>query len=156
MADIAFAQPPRGSGGATAAGGQAGQADQALSRHECLGLLAIAPVGRIIYSRQALPAAEPVDFAVDRDSVVIRVDERSRLAKAVEHAVVAFEADEYDAAAGTGWSVTVVGESSGVAEPAEVKRLSGIIREHWCTDGKDHLVRIGIASVAGRRIVSAA
>ena len=125
---------------------------EVLPRRECLRLLASAHVGRIVYSRQALPAVEPVDFFLDGETVVIRVNEASRLAKAIERAVVAFEADEYDAAAGTGWSVTIVGESFDVAKPNEVARLSGLVREHWAQDGKDHLVRISTPSVTGHRI----
>lgn len=123
-----------------------------LSRHECLRLLVSARAGRIVYSQQAMPAIEPVDFTVDGDSVVIRADEESRLAKALQRAVVAFEADEYDAATGTGWSVTIVGESSNVDDPAQVERLSGLVRRCWALNGKDHFIRISVASVVGRRI----
>lgn len=123
-----------------------------LSRHECLRLLASAQAGRIVYSHQALPAVEPVDFTVDGGSVVVRAGVESRLAKALQRAVVAFEADEYDAATGTGWSVTVVGESCAVDDPAQVERLSGLVPQHWALNGKDHFVRISVASVAGRRI----
>ena len=35
-----------------------------LSRAECLRLLATATIGRISYTRQALPAMEPVNFAL--------------------------------------------------------------------------------------------
>src|SRR5437660_880425 len=36
-----------------------------LSRDECLRLLGQVPVGRIVFTRQALPAVEVVNFAMD-------------------------------------------------------------------------------------------
>jgi len=123
-----------------------------LSSGECLQLLASAPVGRVVYSDQALPAVQPVDFVVDDGAVVIRTGDGSRLARAVNDAVVAFEADELDTTAGSGWSVTVVGECSDISEPGHVKRLSTLVSRRWVTDGDDHFVRISIAGIAGRRV----
>ncbi len=124
----------------------------ALSWHECLRLLAGAQVGRIVYSDQALPAVQPVDFVMDDDAVFFRTEGGSRLARAVERAVVAFEADEYQAAAGGGWSVTIVGECSEIEEPSQVERLSTLVPKHWAPDGNAHFARISIAGVTGRRL----
>ena len=67
------------------------------------------PVGRIAYTRQALPAVEPVNFALDRGDIVVKTDEGSKLAAATRNAVVAFEADCVEPDEHAGWSVTVVG-----------------------------------------------
>jgi nitroimidazol reductase NimA-like FMN-containing flavoprotein (pyridoxamine 5'-phosphate oxidase superfamily) len=125
---------------------------EALPWHECLQLLASARVGRIVYSDQALPAVQPVDFLVDDETVVVRIRDGSRLARAVERAVVAFEVDDYDPAAGSGWSVTVVGECSGIEEPGQVERLSALVPRHWARDGNGRFVRISLADVTGRRL----
>jgi hypothetical protein len=45
-----------------------------LSRADCLRLLATATIGRISYTRQALPAVEPVNFALHDGAIVIRTD----------------------------------------------------------------------------------
>ena len=45
-----------------------------LSREECLRLVGQVPVGRIVYTRQALPAVELVNFALDDGDIVIRTD----------------------------------------------------------------------------------
>ena len=37
-----------------------------LSRDECLTLMASVPVGRVIYTRRALPAVDLVNFALDQ------------------------------------------------------------------------------------------
>jgi len=69
------------------------------------------PVGRIVCTRKALPAVELVNFTMDTGDIVIRTDADGTLVAATQHAVVAFEADELDAASGRGWSVTTVGRS---------------------------------------------
>jgi uncharacterized protein len=60
-----------------------------LSRAECLRLLATVPIGRLSYTRQALPAVEPVNFALDDGAIVIRTDTGGKLAAASRGAVVA-------------------------------------------------------------------
>ncbi len=92
-----------------------------LSRSECLALLATAGVGRIVYTEHALPAVRPVPFALDREEVVFPAADR--LAAAVEHTVVGFQADEIDDADGTGWSVYGLGEAYEVVDP---DRLVGL------------------------------
>ena len=50
-----------------------------LSRDECLRLMASVPVGRIIYTRQALPAVELVNFALEAGDIIIRTDRSGKL-----------------------------------------------------------------------------
>ena len=102
-----------------------GSALQCLSRDECLRLMASVPVGRIVYTRRALPAVELVNFALDEGDIVIRTDSGGKLAAATRGAVVAFEADQLDPAGQSGWSVTAVGPSSAVTDPGELARLFG-------------------------------
>ena len=90
-----------------------GSALEQLPRDECLRLMASAPVGRIIYTRQALPAVELVNFALDHGDIVIRTDHSGKLAAATAGAVVAFEADSVDPACRVGWSVTAIGQAQG-------------------------------------------
>lgn len=84
-----------------------------LSRAECLRLLPSVSFGRISYTRLALPAVEPVDFAVRDEALVMRIDRRGKLAAAVDQAVVAFQADDLDLVRRSGWSITVVGPARG-------------------------------------------
>ena len=64
-----------------------------LSRDECMRLMGSVPVGRIVYTRQALPAVELVNFTLDDGDIIIRTDAGGKLAAATRGAVVAFEAD---------------------------------------------------------------
>ena len=51
-----------------------GPALNELSKAECLRLLATVPIGRIAYTRQALPAVEAVYFALLVGAFVFRTD----------------------------------------------------------------------------------
>lgn len=124
-----------------------------LSDRECLRLMASVPVGRIIYTLRALPAVEAVNFALDGGDVVIGIDQGSPVLGGVRDAVVAFEADEFDPASHTGWSVTVVGTSREVADPTEADRLREAFRASWAPGGPDHFVRIVPGIIRGRRLV---
>ncbi len=42
-----------------------------LGRAECVALLRSAPVGRVVYTDQALPAIQPVTFVLDGDEAVV-------------------------------------------------------------------------------------
>ena len=45
-----------------------------LTRYESLRFLATVPIGRIIFTRRALPAVELIHFALDNGDIVIRAD----------------------------------------------------------------------------------
>lgn len=61
-----------------------------LGRQECARLLPKVPVGRIVYTWQALPAVLPVNFGLDHDgAVLVRTSASSQLVSAIGGAVVA-------------------------------------------------------------------
>ena len=76
----------------------------------------------------ALPAIHPVNFVVDGDDVVITTSEDSALLSAVAESIVAFEADEIDAANHEAWSVVVTGRARLVTDRQNVERLRVIMR----------------------------
>ncbi|MFF5439262.1 pyridoxamine 5'-phosphate oxidase family protein [Streptomyces achromogenes] len=125
-----------------------------LGRHECLRLLATAPIGRIVYTRQALPAVVPVTFGLDADgAVLLRTSMSSEPARAVDGAVVAFEADAADADTHSGWSVVVTGRAGLVTDPAEVARLDRVAPRSWAPSPDEVFVRIEPELVTGRELV---
>ncbi|WNZ13161.1 pyridoxamine 5'-phosphate oxidase family protein [Streptomyces sp. 11x1] len=125
-----------------------------LDRQECLRLLVRAPVGRLVYTRQALPAVLPVNFSLDSDSsVVLRTSAGSDLVHAVDGVVVAFEADDFAPAHHSGWSVIVTGRATVVTDSAERQRLSRTGPRSWTPIADPVFVRIESELVTGRELV---
>jgi uncharacterized protein len=129
-----------------------GSALEQMSRDECLALMASMPVGRIIYTRRAMPAVEVVNFALDHGDIVIRTARDGKLAAAARGAVVAFEADSLDLAQRTGWSVTAIGQAHEVTDPGEVARLETIGLNSWAPGTRDHFIRISPVILTGRHL----
>ncbi|MFI1169566.1 pyridoxamine 5'-phosphate oxidase family protein [Streptomyces sp. NPDC020801] len=126
---------------------------RSMDRQECLRLLAKVPVGRVVYTRHALPAVLPVNFALDTDSsVLLRTSAGSDLVRAVDGFVVAFEADEFDAESRSGWSVVVTGRATLVTDPAEHERLMRTGPRSWMPIQEDVFLRIESAMVTGREL----
>jgi hypothetical protein len=126
-----------------------------LSRDECLRLMGSVPVGRIVYTRQALPAVELVNFVLDDGGIIIRTGAGSKLAAATRGAVVAFEADSVDVAGHGGWRVPVGGPPTAVTDREEIARLEQSGLMPWAPGNRDHFIRVSPAIVNGRRIRAA-
>jgi nitroimidazol reductase NimA-like FMN-containing flavoprotein (pyridoxamine 5'-phosphate oxidase superfamily) len=129
-----------------------GAAPRQLSRDECLRLMASVPVGRIIYTRQALPAVDLVNFTLDRGDIIIRTDHSAKLAAATRGSVVAFEADSLDSAGQVGWSVTVIGQSHEVTDADEISRLEQIGLSSWAPGEHEHFIRISPGILNGLQL----
>ena len=129
-----------------------GSALEQLSRDECLRLMASVTVGRIIYTRRALPAVELVNFALDHGDIIIRTDSDGKLAVATQHSVVAFEADRLDPDQQAGWSVTAIGRSGEVTDPAEIGQLQKMGLSSWVPGAREHFIRISPEILNGRRL----
>jgi uncharacterized protein len=114
--------------------------------------MATVPIGRIIYNRRALPAVELVNFALDHGDIVIRTDPSGKLAAAIRGAVVAFEVDSVDIARRTGWSVTAIGPSQVVTDPADIGRLKDIGLRTWAPGERENFIRITPQILNGRRL----
>jgi nitroimidazol reductase NimA-like FMN-containing flavoprotein (pyridoxamine 5'-phosphate oxidase superfamily) len=125
---------------------------QVLSRQECVRLLASASIGRIVFTDRALPAVQPVGFALDGEAIVIRTGAGSKLADAAHDAIVAFEADDFDLTTHTGWSVTAVGHARAVLDHAETERLSSLPLTTWALDRPYHYIVIRPEQLTGRRV----
>jgi hypothetical protein len=123
-----------------------------LSGGQCLRLMTSVPIGRIVYTLRALPAIEPVCFALDGRDIVFRTDPDGPLAAAIRQAVVAFEVDELGYPNRDGWSVTVVGIACEVTDPAEATRLREIGLTAWAPGEREHFIRIVPGIITGRRL----
>ncbi|MER7690270.1 pyridoxamine 5'-phosphate oxidase family protein [Streptomyces sp. NPDC097610] len=126
-----------------------------LGREECLRLLERAPIGRVVHTRHALPAVLPVNFCLDVDSAVLmRTAADSELAAAIDGVVIAFEADEVDAMAHSGWSVVVTGRATVVTDPVEHGRLARTGPRSWVASPDEVFIRIEPELVTGRQLVA--
>ncbi len=127
-----------------------GSALRQLTRDDCLRLLATVPIGRIIYTRQALPAVELINFALESGDIIIRTDRSGKLAAATRGTIVAFEADAVDPEHHSGWSVTAIGPSRAVTDGGDIARLQRIGLDSWAPGVREHFIRITPQLLNGR------
>jgi uncharacterized protein len=128
---------------------------QPLDVSDCHALLGTVRIGRLAFTRDAMPAIQPVSFRLHGDRLVIPARTGSRLLPGTRGAVVAFEADAFDDEGRTGWTVTVVGPSRSVTEPAEVATLDGLAWAGPSTWPDRCYISVGIGLIHGWRAVPA-
>ncbi|GGR96436.1 hypothetical protein GCM10010269_39080 [Streptomyces humidus] len=127
-----------------------------LAGAEALRLLGGVSLGRIVFTRQALPTIRPVNHVLVDGDIVIRTHGDAALTRYTGHAggegaVVAYEADDIDPATHRGWSVVVTGYARLVTDPRELARYRTLLRP-WSTQRMDHAVRIHPDLVTGIRL----
>lgn len=125
---------------------------EVLDRERCLQLLTTVQVGRLVFTEDALPAIQPVNFRMWRDDIVIRVAGGAKLAAAVGNRVVAFQADELDPHLHAGWSVTVVGHAEPISAVDDLVEVAGTFLRPWANGPRPHFIRLRTERVTGRRI----
>jgi nitroimidazol reductase NimA-like FMN-containing flavoprotein (pyridoxamine 5'-phosphate oxidase superfamily) len=126
-----------------------------LDEQECRNLLKIASFGRIAVTERALPMIVPVLFTVQDDTVVAVSPAGSRAIPARKGAIVTLEIDSYQPGTAEGWCVTVIGPAALVSDPADMAALDSLGLAPWAAPRR-HYIRIAMARVTGRQLVSAA
>ena len=122
-----------------------------LETSTCLELLRGTEVGRLAVSITDHPDIFPVNFVVDRGTVVFRTAEGTKLAAAVLGRAVAFEVDGYEPDSGEAWSVVVKGTA------VEIERMQDALRRPrpaavpMASAPKHRFVRIEPHEISGRR-----
>jgi nitroimidazol reductase NimA-like FMN-containing flavoprotein (pyridoxamine 5'-phosphate oxidase superfamily) len=124
---------------------------ESVGRQESIELLSSAVVGRVVFTLSALPAVVPVTFAVLDEAVVLRTAEGTRLAAAADGGVLAFEADEIDPLARTGWSVVVTGIAELVTDPIRRAHIQEAVAP-FAPGENDVYVSLPLTVVTGRRV----
>jgi nitroimidazol reductase NimA-like FMN-containing flavoprotein (pyridoxamine 5'-phosphate oxidase superfamily) len=99
-----------------------------------------------------VPLVVPVVYALLDADVVFRTAPGEKLIAAALNRTVAFEIDEFDVSARTGWSVIVVGAAEEVVAPEELSRVRALGLEPWAGEVRDRFVRIRADEVTGRRV----
>ena len=127
---------------------------QELTRAECFELLAGGQFGRVAVVDDRGPVVLPVNYVLDRHTIVFRTEPGTKLHAAGQGVRACFEADGTDEAARTGWSVIVRGEITEVTDPDELARLRELPLRPWAPGARDHYARILPAVLTGRRITA--
>ncbi|MFJ3775931.1 pyridoxamine 5'-phosphate oxidase family protein [Streptomyces sp. NPDC090075] len=125
---------------------------------EAMRLLGSVSLGRIVFTRQALPAVRPVNHVLVDGDIVIRTHEGAALTSRARQAdgagvVVAYEADVIDPDTHLGWSVVVTGYARLVTDPRELARYETLLRP-WLDRTMEHAVRIHPDLVTGIALVA--
>ncbi|MCB5163844.1 pyridoxamine 5'-phosphate oxidase family protein [Streptomyces bambusae] len=133
-----------------------GRTVEELTSGEALALLGSVGLGRVVFTRHALPAVRPVNHLLDAGDIIIRPHDGSTLTALLESpegagVVVAYEADTIDPATRLGWSVVVTGYATSVTDPAELERFTRLLRP-WVDGTFTGAIRITPALVTGFRL----
>jgi nitroimidazol reductase NimA-like FMN-containing flavoprotein (pyridoxamine 5'-phosphate oxidase superfamily) len=126
---------------------------RALSRSECLELLASHHFGRIGVIAAGRPIILPVNYVFDDGRVVIRTDPGTKLTAAAQ-GQVAFEIDGIDEWSRTGWSVLVTGVGYEVTDALDATSVATrqFPVDTWAPGQKSHWIRIESHQISGRRL----
>ncbi len=121
-------------------------------------LLASIDHGRVVFTRNALPAIRPVNHLIDDGQVIVRTRLTATVSTVVQRypsteVVVAYEADQLDAVDRTGWSVVVTGLATTVADAAQIARYEQLLHP-WVNLAMDSVIAINPQIVTGVRIVA--
>jgi uncharacterized protein len=122
-----------------------------LTEDECRHLLGTVPLGRVVFTDRALPAIQPVSFALSDGEVIILTAAGSKLAEATRNAIVAFETDDFDPEIAEGWSVVVIGHAR-VVENGDQDRLRDLPLKPWTPGEPTHYIAITPELISGRRL----
>ncbi|WP_405445933.1 pyridoxamine 5'-phosphate oxidase family protein [Streptomyces erythrochromogenes] len=127
-----------------------------LDRSEALRLLGTVPLGRIVFTHQALPAIRPVNHVVEGEDVIIRLDEGASRASLVATPgtpgiVLAYEADAIDPGTHLGWSVVVIGCAELVENRKDAERFEALL-DPWTNQPMAGVLRIRAVLVTGFRL----
>lgn len=129
----------------------------ALSRPECIALLAAGDFGRVVISAgpSQVPLIRPVNYRFDErsQSIVFRTLEGSKFHTLARSARACFEIDGHDPETESGWSVIVIGSTEWITRAADIDRVTRLDVRTWPDGRRAHWMRIRARAVSGRRLV---
>jgi nitroimidazol reductase NimA-like FMN-containing flavoprotein (pyridoxamine 5'-phosphate oxidase superfamily) len=125
--------------------------DGKLSFDECWELLASSIVGRLALIVDGHPDIFPVNFVLERRSIVFRTAPGTKLWESRKEEPVAFEIDGYEPATQEAWSVVARGTTALIENPDEQSATDALGLEPWERGTKSHYVRLSPVALTGRR-----
>ena len=126
-----------------------------LTKSECFELLAGEQLGRLAVVDDRGPVVFPVNYVLDRHTVVFRTEAGTKLHAASRGSLACFEVDGFDAASRSGWSVIVRGEVTEVTDQAELARLRELPLPAWAPGERNRYIRMLPTVLTGRRVTAA-
>lgn len=126
---------------------------EALSQSECESLLESHHFGRVGLESGGHQVILPVNYVFADGRVAIRTDPGSELAGAVQQSI-AFEIDEIDEPARSGWSVLITGVGYDVSDALDSKSddLRHFPVDTWVAGEHSRWIRIEHQTITGRRV----
>jgi uncharacterized protein len=125
--------------------------DGKLDFDECWELLAAGSLGRIALVVDGHPEIFPVNYVLDRRSIVFRTAGGTKWWGAVTAKPAALEIDGYEPASKEAWSVVARGDSELIDNAEEKAAVDALHLEPWQPGAKDHYVRLTPRVLTGRR-----
>lgn len=122
-----------------------------LDPETCWELLASSEVGRLAVSVARHPDIFPINYVVDKASIVFCTGEGTKLAAIATCPFVTFETDAYDTATGQAWSVVVKGHAAEMAQVFDLPDAEVSAVAPWQAGPKSRFVRIVAEEISGRR-----
>ncbi|MDQ1433813.1 MAG: hypothetical protein QOF59_629 [Actinomycetota bacterium] len=124
-----------------------------LTQAQCRTLLATRTFGRVGVTSGGLPVILPVRYLYSADVITFRSEPGTKLRAARSGDVLAFEVDEFDEAAGDGWSVLVLGRATVLTTELECEFDALPTLDHTARhEPANNSVRLHCELVTGRRL----
>jgi nitroimidazol reductase NimA-like FMN-containing flavoprotein (pyridoxamine 5'-phosphate oxidase superfamily) len=117
--------------------------------HECWDLLRGLTLGRLVTHADGQPDIFPVNYVVQRRTVLFRTAEGTKLISAAINNRVLFEVDDHNVAGA--WTVIIRGIARSLRTTEEIEEAERAQVLPWTRSEKTHYVRIVPESVTGRR-----
>ena len=106
-------------------------------------------LGRLVTSVDGQPEIFPVNYVVQRHTVLFRTAEGTKLVSTAINNRVLFEVDDHNVA--EGWSVIIKGTARSLRTNEEIEEAERAQVLPWTASEKSHYVRIIPEVVTGRR-----
>jgi nitroimidazol reductase NimA-like FMN-containing flavoprotein (pyridoxamine 5'-phosphate oxidase superfamily) len=123
----------------------------ALNEDESWDLLSSVSLGRLVTTINGQAEIFPVNFVVQKRTVLFRTAEGTKLFGTVMNDQVVFEVDDHDVAGG--WSVIMRGTAHVLSTSAEIEEADRAQLLPWVATVKLRYVRITPTQISGRRFV---
>lgn len=119
-----------------------------MSTDDCWAALSSLSLGRLVTIADGEPEIVPVNYAVQRRTILVRTGAGAKLRDVQTNPRVLFEVDDHTLE--TGWSVVVKGAATVLTEASDIAVAERAQVLPWIASPKDTFIRIDPAEINGR------